>query len=280
MAKSDSSTGIAQGGVFGDIYCTNTCNPVSYTGWVEFLPGGLITCGGGFHVSPGDNIYVEVDNDGVSGGDSSHYRIHVTDTTNGWACNADQVMSMGKPYFADYIVERPAYTIDNAITATFSTSCGNCVWFHHAWLYYSGNIHSITDPLSYGLYIWYNNFHNVDVGAISSDPGGYGEFEAQWNPACTATASPVRGISSVTPQFSTSCVGGTSPYSYDWLFMDGTGAQAYTQTTSYTYYCLGICGATFYPVVIITDKNGIQYMPSVPSIYVYCRSGCANTPSP
>ncbi len=100
--------------------------------------------------------------------------------------------------------------------------------------------------------------------------------------SCTATASPTVGSHGyVTPTFTASCSGGSPPYGYYWQFNDGSGATSTQNPTSHTYSCLpGVCGATYYPTLRVTDAVGVVVNPPVPAITVYCRNACPEKPTP
>ncbi len=100
-------------------------------------------------------------------------------------------------------------------------------------------------------------------------------------PGCSASASPTSGSLHVTVSFSSSCIGGTPPYRYNWQFNDGSGATSTAQNPSYTYYPTsgcpihsGIDYCYYYPLVTVTDANGASTSPSVPQILVTCTDPC------
>ncbi len=98
--------------------------------------------------------------------------------------------------------------------------------------------------------------------------------------SCTASASPTSGTQAVAVQFTSSCSDRTPPYSYYWQFNDGYAGTSSLQNPTNTYYCLTAGTNVFYPTLTVTDANGAQSQPNVPSITVNAPRGCALHPSP
>jgi hypothetical protein len=115
---------------------------------------------------------------------------------------------------------------------------------------------------------------------------GYAPIEGYYayaNPtlSCSAGASPSDGTRTVTVQFSASCSGGVPPYSYNWQFGDGGSSTA--QNPTHTYYYRSPTPpdpSVYYPSLGVHDSTIGTSNPGVPTIYVYCGTPCAQSPSP
>ena len=134
-----------------------------------------------------------------------------------------------------------------------------------------------------------NNYNNpktyefYPIYACSNPVGCVGAELHVWDitppPTCYASASPTSGTQSVTVQFTSSCSGGATPYSYYWQFNDGYGTTSSLQNPINTYYCFTAGTTHFNPTLTVTDANGVPTNPSVPSITVYAPHGCAQSPT-
>ena len=71
-------------------------------------------------------------------------------------------------------------------------------------------------------------------------------------PAVTASANPTSGLAPLTVNFSCSVSGGTSPYSYSWIF--GDGSTSTLQNPSHTYATAG----TYTASITVTDASSAQ----------------------
>lgn len=147
--------------------------------WYEFYPANSVSCS--MSVGASDFFYVQVNNEASSGGNSNLYDITIQDQTAQKVCSVSghNFSSMGTPYYADFIAERPTVSGSLARLPKFSSFSilGD--------MYYSGSSVLISTPYSNG---WYNTYvmtnggnTNINLGSVATSGSSIGTFTETWS---------------------------------------------------------------------------------------------------
>ncbi len=176
------ASGIAQTGSESKLTCVGSACNQSIDLWYEFWPqqSTAVVCLTG--VVNGDSIHAYVLNQGWNGGDQTLWNLQITDQTRGGSCTVTgHSFNIGKPYYAEFITERPLYTDINqyATLPSFTqiSIAGN--------MYYSGAVRGIYGPYTngwYNLYVMQNGCSppNISTSAVNSG----NSFTETWNNSC------------------------------------------------------------------------------------------------